>query len=164
MMLLGAWPSTGRSASLRASSSRPCSRWASVVAGGWAAAPAAVESMRPSIASEAAVFILSFLRLGPAWPGERSPGRRASELQFGADRKAASNLIGIDVDPRVPGLLELLIPRARHVARLEFEFDLGSEQGDALSRDEIEPDARLLLDIGLLRRARGPKRSEEQTS
>src|SRR3546814_14164768 len=37
-----------------------------------------------------------------------------------------------------------------------FEFDLGSEQGDALSRDEIEPDARLLLDIGLLRRARGP--------
>src|SRR3546814_14508938 len=92
-----------------------------------------------------------------------SPGRRASELQFGADRKASSNLIGIDVVPRVPGLLELLIPRARQVARLEFEFDLGSEQGDALSRDEIEPDARLLLDIGLLRRARGPTvRSEER--
>src|SRR3546814_5330409 len=101
--------------------------------------------MRPSIASEAAVFILSFLRLGPAWPGERSPGRRASELQFGADRKAASNLIGIDVDPRVPGLLELLIPRARQVARLEFEFDLGSEQGDALRSEEHTSELQSLM-------------------
>src|SRR3546814_16687146 len=42
---------------------------------------------------------------------------------------------------------------------LEFRRVLvraGSEQGDAMERDEIEPYARLLLDIGLLRRARGP--------
>src|SRR3546814_14126257 len=95
--------------------------------------------MRPSIASEAAVFILSFLRLGPGWPGERSPGRRASELQFGADRKAASNLIGIDVDPRVPGLLDLLISPARQVAPLDITFPLGSAHGDAHARDANEP-------------------------
>ena len=80
-------------------------------------------------------------------------GPEASKGDAGAEREAGTDIVAVDVDPSVTGSLIFLVAGSSDVARFELQLDLRTPEGDALPRDEVEPEARLLHDVGLFLRS-----------
>lgn len=73
----------------------------------------------------------------------------ASERHRCRQGEGAPHVVRVDFDAVGAGLLIFVVAATGDVARFELEFEIVLEQLEALARDEIDAQARVLDDIGL---------------